>query len=466
MAEKIVKSALPMSPENRRLTEGYAGLFVEAWRDDFKKDPFWVAAVCMRAANLEAGDMVRYLEEGFNSTTTLAGFASLSEADRNQTCINVLLPRVLANGDDAPHNFTRAARVARIVAASNIASDILVRTKAQEERKESAAALDPVEDEVTFDQYGKLLAAWTTSHCGIELTPNKTPSRSLVALLTKMQRKNAWEPVTLDLCHPRAKYKGGRGTVLIDDMQVVLRGGVLHTARSSQKESKRFDEADFWTNLEVLKVAYHITSIVDENVFQLHIEDMRTKHAFYPKCIQEIMVCDRRIRAHWVELMLQNSQSLEEVVKGFSAPTSVAGTAFWSNLLFIDPSTSVHKPQQAPARPFPSEDTREKKKKKKQGGSGQDPPPRVPRNTDPFQFQKGALKICNFHAWKGNCRHGAACPMSHACPHEDCPVTETHSAFSAHPAEWNRVFPNGDSPFKGKGKGKGGGGKGKGKGRR
>ena len=470
-AEAIIKANNPFSPDNRKVAEACRLLFAANWQADLSKDQFWAAFVCLRAAELEVGDACSILSQGWTSANTLAKYSDLPQDQRDGLHGLVFLPRVDAAGDDVALNHQLPARIARLRAASKFACDMGEKVKAQQERRDVASALDPIEDEVPFDQYSKLLAKWKDEHGKIDLPPNKVPTRTLLALLTKMKRKGSWEAVSLDLCHPRHKYKVGKGTILDDQLGIAVKDGVLQTIKTGAKDSKYVTEDDIWTNLEVLKVAYHLTDIVSEHVFQMHIEDLRAKQSMHAKL--KVVACDKKIRAHWIDLMLSEGTGFETTVKEFSKPTSTQGAAYWANLLWVEPGTALLSANQYQnsAPPFqkvkPQPEEKIKKKQQRPGAGGGEPFVPRARVTEPFNFMKGGIRVCHFHAWRGDCRNGDHCVMSHSCPHKDCPLTEKHRASEAHAADWQRVFPGDVNPFPNPGKGgKGGKGKGKGKGRR
>ena len=339
--------------------------------------------------------------------------------------------------------------------------------------------------ELPFTEFQALLTTWRNEHDGIDLASGMMPSRFLIASLKKMVRQDIWEPVSLDYCHPNDEYRKAPGTSMFDGVKLTMQGSQIVPTLVKEPEKKKVSEAQFWNCLEVLKAAYHMLNIVKENIFDLHIRDLRSRLQQYPHALPNIMAADVIVRKEWNTVMQREGKTLPDVIKMYALPNSMIGTSFWTELLLHDPRTKVNPSPAAPmtdraGQPDAKRLKREESKLARtpgrggRGGKGEaaggdrrgngNPRNAQGQSLDPFVAEKQGVKICFYHAWKNDCRRGDSCAFTHSCPHKTCAPAVVHSAATAHPDEWQRVFgtANPITLVKGRGKGKGAGGKGAG----
>ncbi len=456
----------------------YKAMFNDAYNALIREKEAIIFHLILIGARVPLPDAVRVLQGGYVAPEQLQGLLELPPEDVKSFYTDMILGHVNdADGSDlAP--LAVPLRKTCLLAACQSAKKYVSETKHKKESRESMldAIHDPVAAEVSFSDLGALLVKWRNSHQGIDLAPSMTPSRFLFATIKKMLRQDIWDAVSLDLCHPKSNYHKQQGGSIFEGVKLTIsdKGGIQPTL-TKEPEKKKVREVDFWQCLEVLKVAYHLMEVVDENIFDLHIRDLRARLVQYPQALPNIMSADALIRQNWHDVMQREGKSLPEVIKLYSSPFSQLGTAFWTELLLHDARTRLPLPgsnqSNAPGEP-PQKRSRGNKAPGQaggpragaggEGGKGAQRGNARAVSTDPFVFQKDGQKVCQFHAWKNDCRKGADCTFSHACPHKGCATTVKHSAAQAHAADWTRVFGerNPIALMKGSGKGKGGAGKG------
>ena len=126
----------------------------------------------------------------------------------------------------------------------------------------------------------------------------------------KMLRQDICDAVSLDLCHPKSNYHKQQGGSVFEGVKLTIsdKGGIQSTL-TKEPEKKKVREVDFWQCLEVLKVAYHLLEVVDENIFDLHIRDLRARLVQYPQALPNIMSADALIRQNWHDVMQREPSS-------------------------------------------------------------------------------------------------------------------------------------------------------------
>ena len=485
--QEIVDDILASGGEPKviELTKYYA-LYVEAYREHLKNQESLLLHFLTLIEGVGMREMANLYDNGFETPKEVAQVANFSKEEQEKFYKELVTPFKKADGSPcAVDKFpVRKARLLNLIEKCIDVASSSQKTKvgSNEESKQTSMGeiIDPVSKECSFDKYGEYLKQWQKDHFGVPLAEALRPTKMLLAHLIKMKRVGDWEPVSLNYCHAKdSRQFKNPSKSLFDSTTLTLQGGQLQQVSKIDEQKKQVTPENFLTCLEILKVAYHMVGIVNENVFQLHIQDLKTKMTEYPQHVQKIMKADRVIRQKWTQHQQEKEVSLEAAVKVFSVPDSELRVSMWTEILYVNRETTivnntyggymgggnVNTPPQGNkrgtnfGRPLPAKSP---KNTKTMSPSKANPP----KKTYPFVFEKGGQKLCQFNAWKGDCRRGETCPFSHSCLHKDCSITEKHVCAQAHAKEWADVF--GDSNpsvfFKGAGKG-GKGSKGKGKGR-
>ena len=471
LAEKLCDAALVQeewSPENNKALSDYTSLFTERFKAFFPNRDFMLAHLVCRASNMTVGDSVRAYLAGLDSPSALASLHSATQEDKNDLFKQVVLPHFQVDGSPDTTVYRNAIRKNAMNRAFEAASLFLSKKTDVSRKKEESVISDPVTLEISWDDYSAMLKKFETEHGGIALQAHRTPTRSLIAFLKKMKRTASWTLVSLEKCHPASSFGVGNQSALTDETVLTLSTNLSLIAQAkTKKESKEVMPGTFFSCLEILRLALHMTGICDEHVFQNYVEQIREKSVHFPWNMKEFMKCDARIRSVLVEHMLHESITFEAAMKRFCDPKQTVGVALWHELMFVNPETRMAasapprpQPRQPPTQP-PGGDGRVKpgpKKAAKRGKGDADSPPKMrAKDFEPFVMNKEGKKLCIWFNYKAcNPPQAGGCLFEHVCMHKNC--AQPHPAAANHKQEWERVFGERNPVHlmsKGKGKGKG-----------